>query len=73
MAITKIDSDLCVGCGVCVVACSVDVIRRTKGEKVPHIAYGEDCMLCQMCVWHCPANAIIVTTEMTQPVVMAWK
>lgn len=73
MAITKIDLDLCVGCGVCVTACAIDVIRLNKESKKPYIAYAEDCMICQMCSWHCPTEAITITPELTQPVTMAWR
>ncbi len=73
MAIEKIDQDMCVGCGVCVIACAVDVIRMNKETKKPYIAYGEDCILCDMCTWHCPTKAITVTPEMVQRVTMAWR
>lgn len=42
-------------------------ISTDEGE----FAYGEDCMLCDMCTWRCPTKAITVTPEMTQRVAMA--
>lgn len=73
MAISNIDLDLCVGCGLCVLSCAIDVIRMDKESKKPYIAYGGECMICNMCTWNCPTHAITVTPEMSQPVTMAWK
>lgn len=72
MAISKIDKDLCVGCGLCVTACAVDVIRMDKDAKKAYIAYGEDCMLCDMCAWHCPTKAITITPEKIRNCLMSW-
>lgn len=73
MAITKIDETKCVKCGICIKACAVDVIHIDKETGAPYIAYAEDCMLCEMCVWHCPVKAITVTPERVQRVTMSWR
>ena len=72
MAITNINSDLCIRCGVCALACAVDVIRMDKETKTPYIAYPQECMLCDMCTWHCPVKAITVTAERVKGCLMSW-
>lgn len=72
MAIEKIDLDLCIRCGICVKACSLDVIAMNPQSKVPEIVYQEDCMLCDMCMVHCPASAITITPEHRKNVLMSW-
>lgn len=72
MAISKIDMDLCVGCGMCVNFCSVDVIRFDAEKKQPVIAYEEDCMLCCMCEVRCPTKAITITPEKKFDYLLAW-
>lgn len=57
--ITKIDSDKCVGCGICENTCPLDVIRVNEHKKAV-IAYPEDCMTCYLCEMNCPQEAIYV-------------
>ena len=72
MAITNINMDLCVRCGSCYHACAVDVIRMDMERRIPYIVYAEECMLCDMCTWHCPVNAMTVTPERTKTCLMSW-
>ena len=73
MAIHEISEERCVKCGICVTACAVDVIRRNPKTRAPFIAYPEECMLCDMCTWHCPTKAITVTPDKVQRITMAWR
>lgn len=73
MAISKIDMDLCIGCGMCENFCPVDVIRFDAATKTPVIAYLKDCMLCGLCEYRCPVHAITVTPEKVQMPVSAWQ
>ncbi len=72
MAIEKIDTELCNGCGICVNSCSMDVIRMDKKNKKAVIQYPEDCMLCGWCVVDCPQNAIYVSPYKSSPLIVSW-
>ena len=56
MAIRPIQQEKCVGCGLCVKACPMDVIRL-EGAKAA-VRYVEECMCCAACEDVCPAGAI---------------
>ena len=72
--IEKVDQKLCIGCGICVEICCMDVFRlRTEVDPIAqdskgrplrktkaYIAYGKDCMTCFNCELKCPTNAITV-------------
>ena len=72
MAIEKINSDLCNGCGKCEKCCPADVIRVDKENKKAFIAYPEECMLCLWCLCECPQNAITVSPIKTSPLFLSW-
>ncbi len=72
MPIERIDTDLCTGCGNCVRACTVDVIRMDEESKKAVIKYLEDCMVCGYCELDCPEGAINLTPEKFAPLALSW-
>ena len=54
----KIDTDICVKCGLCVLECPRKIIRRAKGAQ-PVVAEN-DCIGCGACQNVCPVEAIKV-------------
>lgn len=71
MAIEKIDSDLCNGCGSCVDTCWADVIRMDEKTKKAIIQYPESCNTCywDLCQQDCLQHAIFVSPA-EQPVIL---
>lgn len=57
--IEYIDSEKCIGCGICVEKCPLDAIR-TNDEGKAFIAYPDDCMTCYICERLCATQAINV-------------
>jgi NAD-dependent dihydropyrimidine dehydrogenase PreA subunit len=72
MPIERIDPEKCIGCGNCVKACMVDVIRMDEEAKKAVIKYPEDCMVCGYCDLDCPANAISVSPEKYISPIVSW-
>jgi NAD-dependent dihydropyrimidine dehydrogenase PreA subunit len=72
MSIERINHELCIGCGVCVDTCPMDVIRLDKKIKKAVIKYPQDCMLCLYCERECPVRAIYISPEKTAPIMLSW-
>ncbi len=70
MVIERIDG--CTGCGECVMACPMDVIRMDKKTNKAVIKYPEDCQICHQCELYCPVDAIYITSEKYSPLTVAW-
>jgi NAD-dependent dihydropyrimidine dehydrogenase PreA subunit len=68
----EINPELCDGCGICVNSCPTDVIRMDEESKKAIIKYLEECMLCELCSFHCPTKAIAVTPVKTAPLMVSW-
>mgnify|MGYP001171414699 CR=1 FL=1 len=73
MAIEKIDQELCIGCGICVNSCPMDVIRLDKAAGKAKIAYPQECMCCAACEIDCPEGAIYVSPEKHDPIMVSWR
>ena len=61
MAIERIDTDLCNGCGICVDTCWMDVLRIDENTGKAIIKYISDCLACTFCELDCPENAIFAS------------
>ena len=72
MAIERIDTELCVGCGICVESCPMDVIRMDDETKKAVIKYPADCQLCELCKIDCPENAIYISPKKVIPYLTSW-
>ena len=72
MAIERIDSESCTGCGICVNSCQMDVIRMDEETQKAVIRYPDDCMLCLFCERDCPEGAVYVSPVRTTPIVLSW-
>lgn len=71
--IEYIKSELCIGCGLCVLLCPMDVIRLDKREQKAIIKYRNDCMSCFNCEMNCPEKGTIyVSPERSQFVRLPW-
>ena len=71
MAIEEIDVEKCNGCGQCIEACGVDVIRMDNEAQKALIKYPEDCMVCGYCDLDCPEEAIIFTPDKNAPLMVS--
>jgi Fe-S-cluster-containing hydrogenase component 2 len=58
--VIRVSSELCIGCGSCIDACSVEAI-----SLVDHHASIDDalCIVCEACLETCPIGAIIAITS----------
>jgi len=54
----KLRTELCTGCGMCILVCPHAVFEMTG--KVAHIIDINDCMECGACALNCPFGAISV-------------
>ena len=68
--IRKIDTNVCIGCGICAEFCPGDVIDVDEQGKA-EIRYPQDCWTCFSCEVACPVKAIDVH-PFRKPKPMAW-
>ena len=72
MGIRRIDNNLCIGCGICVDHCPMDVIRIDKKAKKAFIKYIRDCQACFLCERDCPKDAIYVSPDKERRIPLPW-
>ena len=71
MASQPVNWERCIGCGQCVRACPVDVLRMEGKKAVAR--YVEECMCCACCEDVCPTQAIYVTPDKESPLMVSWR
>ena len=59
-----IDATTCTGCGLCVLACPVDVIRLRPDGRA-EARYPRDCQVCYLCEDDCPTGSIHLSHDVT--------
>jgi NAD-dependent dihydropyrimidine dehydrogenase PreA subunit len=72
MAIERIDSEKCIGCGTCVLSCPADVIRLNGETNKAYPKYPLDCVTCCWCLAECPQHAIFHSPSNVSQVFTSW-
>lgn len=58
MSIRRYDLNKCIGCGLCVRVCPMDVFYFDEGAKKSVIAYPDCCQNCGQCFLNCPVGSL---------------
>ena len=58
VATLKIDTETCVGCGLCITVCPHGVFALADNKA--HIINLDACMECGACAKNCPADALTI-------------
>lgn len=67
-----INGEKCVGCGLCVEICQMDVFFASQKGKVPVLSYPEECWHCNSCVTACPVEGAL-TVRVPLPAMLHFK
>ena len=63
MSVVRIDTDKCVGCGICIEICPLDVFYISEDKKKSVIAYPECCQSCGQCYLYCPTGSLGISND----------
>ncbi len=73
MTIKRIERNACESCSIAasgecpvVESCPTDVIRLDE-QRLPYIAYPDDCMSCFLCQLDCPQGTVEVSAVVPMP------
>lgn len=70
--IEKINKSRCIGCGICIDVCPMDVLRMDEKNHQVLIVYSNDCMTCFNCELGCPSQAIYVSPTRAKSIIFPW-
>ena len=63
MSVIRIDLNQCVGCGICVAICPMDVFYFDETAHKSVLAYPENCQSCGQCYLHCKGHCLGMTND----------
>ena len=75
--IASIDPEVCIGCGLCHIACENTAHQAIKphegGEKRVYEVIDEECVGCNLCAHVCPVDACITMRPQQAAEHLTWK
>lgn len=73
MSVKRVDVNLCIGCGMCMRVCPMDVFRINTELRKSVLAYPENCQSCGQCYYNCPTASLTIVNDMYGYAVNAYR